>query len=188
MFGKADISFAALPNGSPFDLTAPITGGPHQIPRDGYFTNWVTTAQDGAVVMDDETLVNFHVRGLLQWAHWVLAQLPAHLHIHIKPDAFLSAFTFKLGDKRVRLRDWNLAPAASVLHPYTDEHVDAQRRMLHDLYDHSARALSHFTGENPFLDNYLNGRRPLSRPTSEAIPFRLSHSILILFDSVSFAV
>lgn len=164
--GSSAHSFAMMPDEpEPFYLAAPMVGGPCDLPEGGHFTSRATSAQDGDAVMDDASQVTHHGRGILQWAHWVMKQLPERLHIHINAKTFLSAFSYLENDRRVRLPDWAMAPSSSVRHPFGDTHLATQRRMLHDLYDRTAKGIPHLSSVNPYRDEYLVTPGDVVRPT-----------------------
>ena len=164
MLGKSSYFFAAMPGKDrPFQLTAHMRSGPHEVPEDGYYSSHTTMAQDGTTVMDDAGLVNFHARGLLNWAHFVMEQLPPHLRVEIDPEAFLGAFSYRAGDRRVGLKSWNLAPSADVNHPFEERHVTAQSDVLDLLYNRMSKGIPELS-TNPFKPNYLTDRGHKIRP------------------------
>ncbi|KAI0083085.1 hypothetical protein BDY19DRAFT_998872 [Irpex rosettiformis] len=147
-----------------FYMPPDVYGGIHKNPLDSYHTAHTSTAQDGTTVMDDAGLVNFHGRGLLSWAHWIMELLPPRLQIEIDPDKFLSAFTYRDGTNgRVGLRPWSLAPSPSVNEPFEDRHVDTQIELLHTLYDRMAKGIPDLP-PNPFENEYLTDRGRKTRP------------------------
>lgn len=151
----------------PFYLTAHSTGGPHNIPPQGYYTGHTTMAQDGITTMDKRAVVNYLARGLLLWAHDVMEQLPPALRVEIRKTDFLGAF--KYGDEDgelVDLEPWPMGPVDDVQVRYTEGHVQAQIDMLDVLYNRMARGIAE-VAPNPFKPEYLTDRGKKTRPTSE---------------------
>ncbi|KAI0094150.1 hypothetical protein BDY19DRAFT_911359 [Irpex rosettiformis] len=163
--GKVRHCFGVMPSKrKPFYLTAEMCGGPNDPPSDGFYTTHTSTSQDGTAVMDDPSLLNFHGRGLLSWAHWIMASLPPHLCIEIDSEKFLGAFSYRNGsNRRVGLKPWSMAPSAKVNEPYEDKHVDAQIDVLHVLYDRMAKGIPDLP-PNSFHNEYLTNRGSKTRP------------------------
>ncbi|KAI0083196.1 hypothetical protein BDY19DRAFT_900659 [Irpex rosettiformis] len=164
--GKVRHCFGVMPGKKTktFYLPPDVYGGIHTPPPDGYYTSHTSTAQDGPTVMDDASLLNFHARGLLSWAHWTMECLPSRLQIEIDAEKFLSAFTYRDGTKgRIGLKPWSMAPSSSVNEPYEDRHVDTQVEMLHTLYDRMAKAIPALP-PNTFESEYLTSRGKKIRP------------------------
>ncbi|KAI0085726.1 hypothetical protein BDY19DRAFT_908928 [Irpex rosettiformis] len=170
--GKVRHCFGVMPGKKTktFYLPPDVYGGIHETPSDGYCTSHTSTAQDGTAVMDDASLVNFHARGLLSWAHWVMEFLPSRLQVEIDAERFLGAFTYRDGTKgRVPLKSWSMAPSSSVNEPYGDKHVDSQIEMLHTLYDRMAKGIPDLP-PNTFKPEYLTERSCKSRPEAYKPP------------------
>lgn len=131
--GEARHSFASLPyQGRPQYISPEMTGAPLAHPGSPFHTNHPTIAQDGWVVMDRRSLVNFIVRGGLQQLRWVLRQLPPSLRLHISANDYIRAISFSEEgtDDLVHPDDWDLAPEDDVQHPFSDRHKDVQDEYL----------------------------------------------------------
>ena len=170
VLGKVNHCFGVMPGRKKpknYYLTPAMYGGPHKPPARGYCTSHTTTSQDGAAVMDNPGLVNFHGRGLLCWSHWTMAFLPPELGIEIDAEKFLSAFTYRdAAGEQVSLREWDMAPSASVNQPYEDKHLNAQADMLDVLYNRTAKGIPGLS-EHSFDLGYLTERNNKIRPDSK---------------------
>ncbi|KAI0340232.1 hypothetical protein BDW22DRAFT_1431254 [Trametopsis cervina] len=137
--GDVKHAFTALPGGTDMMyLTPEMTGGPSVDPS---ASNRSSSAMDGVVVMSDQSLMDFHSRGLLQFAHYVMRQLPPEIGIHINPAIFLSAFSSMVNGQRSTVRPWAHAPNSSVLSPYDERHRQVQVAALHGLHDRMAMCI-----------------------------------------------
>lgn len=72
----------------------------------------MTYAEDGHHIMDQENLMKFMGRGLLQMGTSFLRQLPKEWEINIDVEAFLGSMSFKQKDsnERLALENWEMAP------------------------------------------------------------------------------
>lgn len=164
VIGDVKHAFAALPGGADLLYLSPeMTGGPsfNSVPP-----KRSNSAMDGVVVMSDQSLMEFHSRGLLQLAQYVMRQLPPWLDIHIDPAIFLSAFSSIAHGQRSVVRPWAHAPNSSVLSPYDDRHRDVQVAVLHELYDRMAKRIPSIREDVVFDDVDIRNARTVMRTSS----------------------
>lgn len=60
--------------------------------------------------MDEESLFRYTTRGLLQFANYVLAQLPQTNRARLDARQFIRSMTFAKGGSRYATSDWELGP------------------------------------------------------------------------------
>jgi hypothetical protein len=90
-------------------------------------TNW---AQDGHILMQENSHFNFFVRGLLQLCSYLVQQLPSRYKISINTEVFLSAFTMEGNNsERVHATSWTGAPDGSVYDTNAEGSVDSDADM-----------------------------------------------------------
>lgn len=100
--------------------------------------------------MENKSLFNFVVRGLLQISAYIVRQLPSSMGVRIDQAKFTSAFTMKHDTKSITAEPWPEAPDGSVSDPVLPGEVDVDemdpsvkaaynRRKIHmDWIDHKA--------------------------------------------------
>ncbi len=184
--GKVSHCFAMMPGAKkPFFLTAHTTGGPHKVPKGGYFTGRANMAQDGTSSMDDAALVNFVARGLLLWAHDVMEQLPPRLRVQVNKNMFLGAFKYHDDSNNlVELEPWPLAPVDDVNTRYEALHIDVQESMLSGLYDRMADCIPGIPAKT-IKSEYLSDRGSKTRPPCTLLSFTGLVSLLTRCPSYS---
>ncbi len=170
VLGKVSHCFSMMPGAkAPFFLTAHTTGGPHKVPKNGYFTAHTTMAQDGTSSMDDAALVNFLARGLLLWTHDVMEQLPHRLRVQVNRDMFLGAFNYYDDDGNlIDLMPWPMAPVDDVNTRYDHVHVEVQENMLLGVYDRMAACIPGIPSKI-IRGEYVTNRGSKTRPSSESV-------------------
>ncbi len=152
VIGNVRHAFAALPSSRDlFHITPEMTGAPHVPQPDGIWSSHGNFANDGNIVMDDESLVRFYVRALLQSNLFFLRQLPSNLGITIDREQFLRSITMTINNEpQAVAAEWPEGPSGNVQSSYDDSHQAIVERVLQDLHDNMSLGIPSAPDENPF--------------------------------------
>ncbi|KAI0086699.1 hypothetical protein BDY19DRAFT_908118 [Irpex rosettiformis] len=127
---------------------APVLGG-----TPPFYTNHATIAQDGWVTMDRPSLLNFIMRGTLQYTRWILRQLPPECGIQVDANQFIRSVSYLEEDTETRVNpdDWDLAPDSDVQCPFGERHKAIQDAFLKTENDRLIAGIPIMT-DNPYAE------------------------------------
>jgi hypothetical protein len=145
--------------------------------------------------MENKSLFNFVVRGLLQISAYIVRQLPLSMGVRIDQAKFTSSFTMKDTTKTIPAEPWPEAPDGSVSDPVLPGEVDEDqmdpsvkaayiRKKIHmDWIDHKANMAKFIPSQYGHVKDYTdvtNRDTEANRPKCECLTmyicFKLIHS------------